>query len=152
MRFLANVDPIDFKKATEGLDPERTLVVVNSKTFTTAETMLNARQVRKWVLQHYNLPEDKANEVISKHVVACSTNLPATEAFGIEKTFQFWDWVGGRFSVCSCIGVLPLALHFGMDTVKQFLEGARDMDQQFLENPLESNLPTLLGLIGFTNS
>ena len=103
----------------EGLDFEETLFIVNSKTFTTAETMLNARTVKKALIDHYqtNHPTEDVNNFIKHHFVACSTNLEETERFGIDSNnvFAFWNWVGGRFSVTSCIGILGLALQYGYD-------------------------------------
>lgn len=149
LRFLANVDPIDVKRALTGLKAETTLVVVISKTFTTAETMLNARTVKDWLLK-----ELKSEEAIAKHVIACSTALDKTKAFGIDSAnvFGFWDWVGGRFSVCSAVGVVPLSLQYGFDVVKKFLDGARAMDLHFKDAPMEKNLPTLLGLLAVWNA
>jgi glucose-6-phosphate isomerase len=144
LRFLANVDPIDVARALDGLDPERTLVIVVSKTFTTAETMLNARTVRKWIV-------DALGEgAVAKHMIAVSTNLEAVQKFGIDpaNAFGFWDWVGGRYSVCSAVGVLPLALQFGYKPVQEFLNGAHAMDRHFLAAPAERNIPVLMGLFG----
>lgn len=155
IRFLANVDPNDFARATNGLDPEETLIVVNSKTFTTAETMLNARTARDWILKHYKgqkAGDDK--EITSKHICAVSTNLKDTGAFGIadESVFGFWEWVGGRYSVCSAVGVLPLSLHFGYDIVRQFLDGAHNIDRHFYDTrDIKKNIPMMLGLVGFYN-
>lgn len=148
LRFLANVDPVDVARATEGLDPETTLVIVISKTFTTAETMLNARTMRKWVI------DKLGGGAVGRHFVAVSTNVEAVVSFGIdqENIFGFWDWVGGRFSVCSAVGVVPLALQYGFPVVKEFLSGARDIDDHFRTAPVESNLPMLLGLLGVWNS
>merc|ERR1719271_542608 len=148
LRFLANVDPIDVKRALAGLSAETTLVVIISKTFTTAETMLNARTVRNWLIQELGTPD-----CISKHVVACSTALDKTTAFGIDpkNVFGFWDWVGGRFSCWSAVGVLPLSLQYGFDIVDKFLAGGRAMDQHFEEAPMERNLPVLVGLLSVWN-
>ena len=148
LRFLANVDPIDVTRALDGLDPATTLVVVVSKTFTTAETMLNARTVRAWLVKKLG------KAAVAKHMVAVSTNLTDVAAFGIDpaNAFGFWDWVGGRYSVCSAVGVLPLALQYGFPAVEQFLAGARDIDRHLLSAPLEKNLPVLLGLFGVWNS
>jgi glucose-6-phosphate isomerase len=148
LRFLANVDPIDVTRALEGLDPARTLVVVISKTFTTAETMLNARTVRAWLVKKLG------KKAVAKHMVAVSTNLTDVAAFGIdpENAFGFWDWVGGRYSVCSAVGVLPLALQYGRKPVQDFLAGAHAMDQHFHSAPLASNLPVLLGVFGVWNA
>eukprot|EP00442_Polarella_glacialis_P053118 CAMPEP_0115081824 /NCGR_PEP_ID=MMETSP0227-20121206/19516_1 /TAXON_ID=89957 /ORGANISM="Polarella glacialis, Strain CCMP 1383" /LENGTH=573 /DNA_ID=CAMNT_0002469757 /DNA_START=65 /DNA_END=1783 /DNA_ORIENTATION=- len=149
LRFLANVDPIDVKRALEGLSAETTLVIIVSKTFTTAETMLNARTVKAWLIKELG-----SEACVAKHVVACSTALDKTKAFGIDpaNVFGFWDWVGGRFSVCSAVGVLPLALQYGFSTVEKFLEGARAMDKHFLEAPMEQNLPTLMALLTVWNA
>ncbi len=148
LRFLANVDPIDVTRALDGLDPARTLVVVISKTFTTAETMLNARTVRAWIVKKLGA------KAVGKHMVAVSTNLKDVAAFGIDpdNAFGFWDWVGGRYSVCSAVGVLPLALQYGWKPVERFLAGARAMDDHAASAPLDRNLPVLLGMFGVWNS
>ncbi|MHC4887451.1 MAG: glucose-6-phosphate isomerase, partial [Planctomycetota bacterium] len=127
LRFLANVDPIDVTRALEGLNPETTLVIIVSKTFTTAETILNARTVRAWLVKGLG------EKAVAKHMIAVSTALDKVEAFGInpENAFGFWDWVGGRYSVCSAVGVLPLSLVFGFKPVSNFLAGARSIDQHF---------------------
>jgi glucose-6-phosphate isomerase len=150
-KFLANVDPVDAARALSELDAETTLVIVVSKTFTTAETMLNARTVKDWLVTH--VPGNAA-DIIAKHMVAVSTAVPKAVAFGIaeENIFGFWDWVGGRFSVCSAVGVLPLALHYGMHVVRDFLAGAHDMDTHFTTASLHENLPVLLGMVGLWNS
>jgi glucose-6-phosphate isomerase len=147
LRFLANVDPVDVARALNGLDPATTMAVVVSKTFTTAETMLNARTVRTW------LKAELGEEAVSKHMVAVSTNLKLVKEFGIDPTnaFGFWDWVGGRYSVTSAVGVLPLALQYGFDTVEQFLKGAHDIDEHFRTAPFEKNLPVLMALLGVWN-
>lgn len=149
LKFLANVDPIDVKRALEGLNAETTLVLVVSKTFTTAETMLNARTIKDWLIKELGDPS-----CISKHVAACSTALDKTAAFGIDSqnVFGFWDWVGGRFSVCSAVGVLPLSLQYGFDIISQFLDGMAAMDQHFLTAPMAENLPTLAGLLSVWNA
>ncbi|KAH0478676.1 MAG: uncharacterized protein KVP18_004080 [Porospora cf. gigantea A] len=153
LRFLANVDPIDVRRALRGLDPETTLVVIVSKTFTTAETMLNARTVRKWLLEHY-AQKGLVEGVVASHMCAVSTNLKLTGEFGIDpnSVFEFWDWVGGRFSVTSAVGVLPLSLHFGMPLVRRFLEGCHAMDDHFRTTPLRDNLPAILGLLAVWNT
>jgi glucose-6-phosphate isomerase len=117
LRFLANVDPVDVARAMEGLNPETTLVIICSKTFTTAETMLNARTVK--ALFEQAMPN--ANDVAAKHIVACSANVQGAQAFGIlsENVFGFWDWVGGRYSVCSSIGMLPLTLQYGPEITRK---------------------------------
>jgi len=151
LRFLANVDPVDIARATVGLDPETTLVVVVSKTFTTAETMLNARTLKKWLID--TVPADSAT-VIMRHMIACSSAIDKAVAFGIsaDNVFGFWDWVGGRFSVSSAVGVLPLSLQYGFPVVEQFLAGLHSMDNHFFTAPLRTNIPVLLGLIGVWNT
>mmetsp|Transcript_4172 Transcript_4172/g.9691 ORF Transcript_4172/g.9691 Transcript_4172/m.9691 type:complete len:662 (+) Transcript_4172:57-2042(+) len=147
LRFLANVDPIDVARALKDMNPEETLVVVVSKTFTTAETMLNARTVRKWLIAQLG------PDAVAKHMVAVSTNLKLVKEFGIdpENAFGFWDWVGGRYSVCSAVGMLPLALEYGFDLMEEFLLGANSIDDHFRNMPLENNLPVLLGLMSVWN-
>ena len=148
LRFLANIDPVDFRRAVHGLDPEQTLVIVISKTFTTAETMLNARAMRSW------LTDALGESAVRQHMVAVSTNLAAVETFGIDPSnaFGFWDWVGGRYSVSSAVGILPLALHFGWSAVQDFLRGARSIDRHLLQAPLTQNLPVLMALFGIWNA
>ncbi|KAL2501641.1 Glucose-6-phosphate isomerase [Forsythia ovata] len=147
LRFLANVDPIDVARNIAGLNPETTLVVVVSKTFTTAETMLNARTLREWISAALG------PQAVAKHMVAVSTNLTLVEKFGIDpnNAFAFWDWVGGRYSVCSAVGVLPLSLQYGFSVVEKFLKGASSIDQHFYSAPFEKNLPVLLGLLSIWN-
>ncbi|GAB4826445.1 hypothetical protein Ancab_033340 [Ancistrocladus abbreviatus] len=147
LRFLANVDPIDVARNLTGLNPETTLVVVVSKTFTTAETMLNARTLREWISSALG------PEAVAKHMVAVSTNLMLVEKFGIDpnNAFAFWDWVGGRYSVCSAVGVLPLSLQYGFPIVEKFLMGASSIDQHFYSAPFEKNIPVLLGLLSVWN-
>lgn len=154
LRFLANVDPVDVARATAGLNPEETLVVVVSKTFTTAETMLNARTLRKWLVDDLVAKGASEKDAVAKHMIAASSAVPLVEAFGIDKAniFGFWDWVGGRYSVTSAVGVVPLALQYGFDQVERFLAGAHDLDNHLLEAPLRENLPVLLGLLGVWNS
>ncbi|BAT77772.1 Glucose-6-phosphate isomerase [Vigna angularis] len=147
LRFLANVDPIDVARNITGLNPETTLVVVVSKTFTTAETMLNARTLREWISSALG------PSAVAKHMVAVSTNLKLVEQFGIDpnNAFAFWDWVGGRYSVCSAVGVLPLSLQYGFSVIEKFLSGASSIDQHFYSQPFESNIPVLLGLLSIWN-
>ncbi len=149
--FLANVDPVGSARALEGLDPETTLAIVISKTFTTRETLLNARTVRSWLRAKLGDGAD----VVAKHMVAVSTNLKDVAAFGIDAqkgTFAFWDWVGGRYSVTSAVGLLPLALHYSYATVDRFLAGCRSLDHHFLTAAPRSNLPYILGLFGVWNN
>ncbi|OAY80974.1 Glucose-6-phosphate isomerase, cytosolic, partial [Ananas comosus] len=147
LRFLANVDPIDVARNIKGLDPETTLVVVVSKTFTTAETMLNARTLRQWITASLG------PQAVAKHMVAVSTNLTLVKEFGIDpaNAFAFWDWVGGRYSVCSAVGVLPLSLQYGFSIVEKFLSGAHSIDEHFYSTPFEKNIPVLLGLLSVWN-
>lgn len=149
MHFVSNVDGADIAEVLRTVAPETTLFVISSKTFTTRETLLNARTARTWFL------ESGAGEAaIAKHFVAVSTNSEAVTAFGVdlENMFPFWDWVGGRYSLWSAIG-LPIALYIGMDAFDLLLGGAHEMDQHFAIAPLAQNLPVLLGLIGvwYTN-
>jgi glucose-6-phosphate isomerase len=154
LRFLANVDPVDVAKALHQLDPEETLVVVISKTFTTTETMLNARTVRTWLTTELAQLGYKPKDTVAKHMVAVSTNLKLVEEFGIdpENAFGFWDWVGGRYSVTSAVGILPLSLQYGFEKMNDFLSGAHDMDVHFREAPFENNLPVIMALISTWNS
>lgn len=121
LKFLANVDPTDFYRATDGLDVEESLFMIVSKTFTTAETMLNARTCKNHILEYYKqaAPGSDANDILGKHLCAVSTNLKSTAEFGIkdENVFGFWEWVGGRYSVSSAVGVLPLSLFYGFENV-----------------------------------
>uniref|UniRef100_A0A0C9RNU4 Glucose-6-phosphate isomerase n=20 Tax=Euphyllophyta TaxID=78536 RepID=A0A0C9RNU4_9CONI len=147
LRFLANVDPVDVARSLYGLNPETTLVVVVSKTFTTAETMLNARTLRTWITSALG------PDAVAKHMVAVSTNLKLVKEFGIdpENAFAFWDWVGGRYSVCSAVGVFPLSLQYGFPIVSKFLEGARSIDHHFHTTPFKKNIPVLLGVLSVWN-
>jgi glucose-6-phosphate isomerase len=145
--YVANVEASDLEGKLKGLSPETTLFIVASKTFTTAETMQNANIARKWVLDHY-----KDELAIAKHFVAASTNAAAVKAFGIapENMFPFWDWVGGRYSVWSAIG-LSVMIMVGADNFKQFLAGAHAMDEHFRDAPLDKNIPVLMALVGLWN-
>ena len=143
--YVANVEASDLARTLASINPETTLFIVASKTFTTAETMQNAQLARNWLLAHYK--EDK--QAVAKHFVAASTNADAVAAFGIapDNMFPFNDWVGGRYSLWSAIG-LSCMLMVGSDNFHALLAGAREMDQHFKSAPLEANLPVLLGLIG----
>ena len=143
-RFVSNVDGSDFREATRDLDPETTLFIVASKTFTTLETMTNARSAREWSLAI--LGDDAA---VARHFVAVSTNAEEVTKFGIDpdNMFGFWDWVGGRYSFDSAIG-LSLMLAIGPDHFGEVLAGFHAMDEHFRTAPIESNLPMLMGLIG----
>jgi glucose-6-phosphate isomerase len=142
-RFVSNVDGTDFAEATRDLDPAETLFIVSSKTFTTLETMTNARTARDWSLAA--LKDEKA---VAKHFVAVSTNAKEVAAFGIDTAnmFGFWDWVGGRYSMDSAIG-LSTMLAVGPENFRQMLAGLRAMDEHFRGAPFEKNLPALLGLL-----
>lgn len=137
--FVSNVDGNDIEAVLRELDPNKTLFIIASKTFTTQETMANANVARQWFL-------DNGGTNTSKHFVATTTNVEAAAAFGIDTTFGFWDWVGGRYSLWSAIG-LPIALAIGSKNFRDLLAGGHAMDQHFAETPLEQNLPVLLGLI-----
>jgi glucose-6-phosphate isomerase len=146
MHFVSNVDGHDMDAALARVNPETTLFIIASKTFTTAETMMNANTARAWFLQ------SASEEALAKHFVAVSTNVEAIKSFGIDPAnmFPFWDWVGGRYSVWSAIG-LPVALAVGFGYFSDFLAGAHAMDEHFRTAPIEQNLPMILGLVGFWN-
>ncbi|MFV5214738.1 glucose-6-phosphate isomerase [Azonexus caeni] len=148
VHFVSNLDGADLATTLEELDAESTLFIVASKTFTTKETMTNANTARNWLLQKFS-GEEKS---ISRHFVAASCNVQQAERFGIstENVFPFSDWVGGRFSVCSSVG-LSVALAIGFERFQQFLGGARDIDQHFFSAPIESNVPLTLALLSFWN-
>ena len=142
--FVSNVAPSDISSTLKPLNPETTLFIVASKTFTTQETMSNAHAARAWFLKS---AMDEAH--VAKHFVAVSTNLELVSAFGIapENMFEFWDWVGGRYSLWSSIG-LSIAVHVGFEHFEQMLEGAYAMDRHFAEAPLEHNMPVIMALLG----
>jgi glucose-6-phosphate isomerase len=142
--FVSNVDPSHLHDVLEDLDPATTLFIVASKTFTTQETLLNAAAARDWLLK-----AAKDEKAVAKHFVAVSTNEAAVREFGIDPAnmFGFWDWVGGRYSLWSAIG-LPIALYIGMDEFEELLAGGHDMDEHFRMAPLEANMPVILGLLG----
>ena len=142
-RFVSNVDGTDLWEATHDLDPAETLFVVSSKTFGTLETLTNARSARAWVTAALG------EEAVSQHFVAVSTNAARVAEFGIDPAnmFQFWDWVGGRYSLDSAIG-LSLMVAIGPDAFREMLDGFHTMDEHFRTTPFERNLPVLLGLLG----
>ena len=142
--FVSNVDGADIATCLTGLDPETTLFIVASKTFTTQETLLNASSARDWLVQHAG----DASQV-AKHFVALSTNAQAVAAFGIDPNnmFEFSDWVGGRYSLWSAIG-LSIALYVGMEHFEELLRGADDMDRHFCTAPLAQSMPVILALLG----
>jgi glucose-6-phosphate isomerase len=144
VRFVSNVDGTEFHELTKDLDPAETLFVIASKTFTTLETMTNARTARDWAMA--SLGDDAA---VARHFVAVSTNAEEVSAFGIDtdNMFGFWDWVGGRYSYDSAIG-LSLMIAIGPERFSEMLEGFRLVDEHFRTAPLERNLPAILGLLG----
>jgi glucose-6-phosphate isomerase len=148
-RFVSNVDGIDFVEATHDLDPAETLFIVSSKTFTTLETMTNAQSARDWLLK--GLGRD--SKAVAKHFVAVSTNAEKVSAFGIDTAnmFGFWDWVGGRYSMDSAIG-LSTMLAIGPDNFRSMLKGFHEMDEHFRTSPFEKNLPMLMGLLSVWNN
>jgi glucose-6-phosphate isomerase len=143
-RFVSNVDGTDFAEAVQGLDPQETLFIVSSKTFTTLETMTNAQSARDWLLA--GLDGDERS--IARHFVAVSTNAEEVKAFGIDTAhmFGFWDWVGGRYSMDSAIG-LSTMLAIGPEHYRDLLAGFHEMDEHFRTAPFERNLPVLMGLL-----
>ena len=144
VHFVSNVDGTHIMETLEWLDPETTLFVIASKTFTTQETLTNAHTARRWFLES---AEDEA--LVAKHFVAVSTNEAEVRKFGIdpENMFGFWDWVGGRYSLWSAIG-LPIALGVGMEAFEEMLAGAHAMDEHFRTAPLERNMPVLMAMLG----
>ena len=143
-RFVSNIDGTDFAEATEGLNAEETLFIISSKTFTTQETMTNARTARDWALKTLKNPA-----AVAKHFVAVSTNATEVSAFGIDTAnmFEFWDWVGGRYSMDSAIG-LSTMIAIGPENFRAMLDGFHQMDEHFRTAPFERNLPVLMALLG----
>ncbi len=148
-RFVSYVDSTDFAEAVQGLDAAETLFIVSSKTFTTLETMTNAQTARAWTLQAFSGDAS----AIARHFVAVSTNGPAVEKFGIDTAnmFGFWDWVGGRYSMDSAIG-LSTMIAIGPENFRAMLGGFHEMDEHFRTAPLEHNLPALMGLLAVWNT
>lgn len=146
VHFVANVDPEECASVLARCEPARTLVVVTSKTFRTQETMANARAVRRWLVA------SMGEAAVAAHFVAVSTNVEAVRAFGIapDRIFGFWDWVGGRYSVWSAVG-LPVALALGPAAFRALMRGAAEMDAHFRDAPMAENLPVLAGLLGVWN-
>lgn len=143
-RFVSNVDGNDFAEAVSDLDPEETLFIISSKTFTTLETMANAQAARTWSLKKLGSPA-----AVARHFVAVSTNEKEVVKFGIdaENIFGFWDWVGGRYSMTSAIG-LSTMIAIGPDQYQQMLDGFHQMDEHFRTTPLDRNIPVIMGLLG----
>jgi glucose-6-phosphate isomerase len=148
-RFVSNVDGIDFVEATQDLDPAETLFIVSSKTFTTLETMTNAQSARAWLLAGLG----GNAKAVAKHFVAVSTNAEKVSAFGIDTAnmFGFWDWVGGRYSMDSAIG-LSTMLAVGSENFRKMLQGFHEMDEHFRTAPLDQNLPVLMALLSIWNT
>jgi glucose-6-phosphate isomerase len=144
VRYVSNVDASHFAEQTHGLDPAETLFIVASKTFTTQETMTNAETARAWTLEALKNPA-----AVARHFAAVSTNAGAVRTFGIDTAnmFEFWEWVGGRYSLCSAIG-LPLMVAIGPEHFADMLDGFHAMDRHFVEAPFERNMPAILGLLG----
>ncbi len=142
--FVSNVDGTHLAETLRGLDPATTLFFVASKTFTTQETMTNAHSAREWLMRALGDPE-----AVRRHFVALSTNTEAVVEFGIdpENMFQFWDWVGGRYSLWSAIG-LPVACVIGFEAFEELLQGAHDVDEHFREAPFEQNIPVVMAMLG----
>ena len=143
VHFVSNVDGTDLSTTLEKLNPETTLFVVASKTFTTQETLTNAQSARQWFLKSAQQAD------VAKHFVAVSTNADEVSKFGIDtdNMFEIWDWVGGRYSLWSAIG-LPIALYVGMDNFERLLDGGHQMDQHFRSQPFAKNIPVIMGLLG----
>jgi glucose-6-phosphate isomerase len=146
--FVSNVDGTHIAETLKEVDPETTLFFIASKTFSTQETMTNAHTARSWFLSHA-----KDEKAIAKHFVALSTNSDAVSAFGIDpqNMFAFWDWVGGRYSLWSAIG-LPIACAIGFERFEELLSGAHSMDLHFKNAPLDQNIPIILALVGIWNT
>ncbi len=142
--FVSNIDGTHLVETLKGLDAERTLFIIASKTFTTQETLTNAHSARRWFLVNGG-----TEATVAKHFVAASTNAEAVSRFGIDtkNMFEFWDWVGGRYSLWSAIG-LPISLYIGMKNFKSLLAGAHEMDEHFRTAPLHRNMPAILALLG----
>ena len=145
VRYVSNVDGSDIKEVLSECNPENTLFIIASKTFTTQETMTNANYAREWVIDHFN--SDKS---VSSHFLALSTNVEAVKEFGIDENniLKFWDWVGGRYSLTSVIG-LSTMISIGYDNFYDMLKGFNSMDEHFRTEPFEKNIPVLMALLGF---
>lgn len=144
VHFVSNIDPTHLTEILKFVKPESTLFIVSSKSFTTQETMMNAYSARDWFIQTTG-----SEKAVAKHFVAVTGNLKAADEFGVlaENVFEFWDWVGGRYSLWSAIG-LPIVLYLGMDHFEDFLDGAYAMDEHFKNTPIEKNIPMILALLG----
>jgi glucose-6-phosphate isomerase len=154
IKFLPNVDPVDFFRVTNDINPETTLFLINSKTFTTAETILNAETCKQWAINKLKTESLTADNIVSHHFCAVTSNVKAATSFGIDKDnlFDFGAWVGGRLSVWGPIGMLPLSLCFSYEIMKEFLEGGRDIDEHFRSTKqVSKNIPMMMAMIGFYN-
>jgi len=145
IRFVANIDPLEMDRALRNADPETTHFVVVSKTFTTQETHENALAALEWL--ESRLP---GNRELHRHFIAITANSPEARRFGVTDSLPMWDWVGGRFSLWSAVGLTAMCA-IGPDRFEQLLEGARDMDQHFAETPIERNVPVLMAMLGIWN-
>mmetsp|Transcript_2023 Transcript_2023/g.4659 ORF Transcript_2023/g.4659 Transcript_2023/m.4659 type:complete len:762 (-) Transcript_2023:42-2327(-) len=177
LHFLSNIDPVDTYMTTKGVDPAKTLVVVCSKDFSNSNDLMNLRSVRDWLCRSLTKKDVPANdrhndaipvrkptdvEIVERHIVPVTCNLTNyLKMMGLPKTttgatncrsFKIWDWIIGRFSVCSAVGVLPLSLQYSYDIVQDLLAGAHDIDEHFFQAPLRDNIPILMGLLGVWNS
>jgi len=158
LHFLSNVDPVDAFFTTRNLDPERTMIVVVSKDFSNAIELSNFRSIRYWLVAKLqgnpNGLEVKESAITEHHIVAVTSCSIPENVLTIPESnvFRIWDWIIGRFSVCSAVGILPLSLHYSYEVVSDFLAGAHDMDEHFFNAPLRDNIPVLLGLLGIWNS
>ena len=155
VRFLANVDPVAFDDAVRGLDPTKTLGIVVSKSWGTAETLRNAAKVKAWIIDGHGAGEGEAG-VVKAHFVACASRTASdkVERWGVDastRLFEFWNWVGGRFSASASPGLLPLALARGSESARRFLDGAHAIDDHFFTAPLERNVPAVMALLGVWN-
>lgn len=147
IHFVSNVDGQTLASLFDSLNPHTTLCFINSKTFTTPETLENASSVIRWLSSHF---EDKSK--VFDYLIAVTANVANAKSFGIHEhnIYEFWDWVGGRYSIWSSVG-LPLVCLFGIEAFKEFLQGAHSMDEHFINSPLEKNMPVILGLLGIWN-
>ncbi|GKY94563.1 hypothetical protein MPSEU_000421900 [Mayamaea pseudoterrestris] len=154
LRFLSNLDPTDLHACTHDLNPAETLVIVSCKHFVEAECMVNVRAMRSWLVRHLGGNEHDEKQIVARHMVAISSNVTRCVQFGIAKhhVFQLPEWIVGRFSLCSAVGLLPLSLHYSSNIMEQFLDGCHDMDEHYFHAPLRDNLPILLALLGIWNS
>mmetsp|Transcript_3656 Transcript_3656/g.10349 ORF Transcript_3656/g.10349 Transcript_3656/m.10349 type:complete len:761 (+) Transcript_3656:209-2491(+) len=158
LHFMSSIDPVDTFLTTANLDPERTLLVVVSKDFANTTELSNFRSIRYWLVSKLQscpggeiIPE---SDITEKHIVGITCSISPDQCLGIpeQNLFRIWDWVIGRFSVCSAVGILPLSLQYSYEIVSEFLGGAHDMDEHFFNAPLRDNIPVLLGLLGVWNS